>query len=1041
MPSPVPLSIHLLGGFRVCVDNCWVAESAWRQKRVAAILKLLALEPSHRLHRERVRDILWPDLDRESQANNLRYSLHQARKRLEEAWATPGTFLFREGDLLVLGADDTVWVDVLAFEQTVADAWRLDDLALYERAAELYSGDLLPEDMYDDWLDGRRAALRTSYLALLARLGRRLREHGQPDRAIETFQRLVAAEPTQEEAHVALMQLHALAGRTRQAVAQYDRLSEVLERELGAEPEFITRALLKAIQDGHFSATPAPITSFRSATEPAQLVPTNLPSPVSGLVGREREIAEVRLILSSSRLITLTGPGGIGKTRLSIAVGHQVRDRFDDGVFFVPLAPVRDVELVISSIAKALNAREIAGESLIDTLKTFSRFKRMLLVLDNFEHVVGAAPLVTELLEAAPEMKVLVTSRMRLRLRGEREYHVPPLNLPGDGGINTSTSVAEYSAVSLFVQTAQEVRPDFRVVDDNALAVATICRRLDGLPLAIELAAARMRVLPLQAILGRLEHPLSLLTGGSRDLPERQQTIRNTVKWSYDLLQSDEQQLLQRLSVFAGGWSLEAAETVAIPIAVGDVDVLDGLTGLVEASLVTHRTQPDGETRYGMLEIIREYALEQLVSVGNLPDARQRHAEHVAEFVEFRELLLFGPRQIETLDELEREHDNIRAALTWFHATEQACNGLALAGRLWRFWWLHGHFEEGQAWYERLRVLPDQDVPDKIRATALTGAGAMAELQHDLRSGVAFHEEAISIWLDLEPREQWLACWSFASLGSTYMNHGDYDLAERSYQDGLRLARKLNEPRVIALATGAVGLAFALRGRDDEALAFWEEALTFSRRGGEPFMVAFCTGNTGAILINKGDFERGKPLAEESIGLNRRLGNRAHVSSGLFMLSKVDLQQGDVESALQRIKEGMDLAREAGMSTEYYGGVLALGDALSQTGDHDGAIRCYQEGLQFVRQVVDPLLSIGFLIGYAKIFVDRGLPERAVTLVAAVSCLMTMADVALEQVEQADVEHVLARGREVLPAEAFAAAWECGCAMTLEEAIEYVLAG
>lgn len=650
---------------------------------------------------------------------------------------------------------------------------------------ELYAGDLVPEDPYEEWITSRKTALWASFLTLLTRAGRRAQEQGQANRVIEIFQRLVTVEPVQEDAHVALMQLYALNGQSRQALAQYDRLVDILDRDLDAEPERITRALMEAIRDGLY---PGKIDeSSLTAIAPA-VVTSNLPSPVGPFVGRDREIIETRQMLSSSRLVTLTDPGGIGKTRLSIAVGHELLDSFEHGVYFVPLAPIRDPGLVVAAVAKALDVREVAGGSLVDTVKTFLRSKRLLLILDNFEHVTEVAPKVTELLEHAPGVKALVTSRMRLRLRGEQEYEVSPLLLP-EHEKQTGVEVAAYSSVTLFSQMARQVRPDFQVVDDNASAVAAICRRLDGLPLAIELAAARTKVLSPQAILGRLDHPLTFLTGGSRDLPERQQTIRGTVEWSYDLLRPDEQWLLRRLSVFSGGWTLEAVEQVAQGVDQRGMDVLEGLTALVDASLVTHRTQSEGETRYGMLEVIREYALEQLDSVGDVSRTRQRHAQYVVGFVEPLEPQLFRAAQTEALEALEREHDNIRAALAWFVETEDAAAGLALSGRMWRFWWFHGHLDEGRRWYEQLFRLPQHDVSAKSRATALTGAGILAERQYDGDAAAALHEEALSIWSDFPLSERHMACWSLTSLGNTRYFKGDYGSAELLLDEALQLAR------------------------------------------------------------------------------------------------------------------------------------------------------------------------------------------------------------------------------------------------------------
>ncbi|CAN5188632.1 BTAD domain-containing putative transcriptional regulator [soil metagenome] len=928
----------------------------------------------------------------------------------------------------MLGAEESIWVDVAAFEGAVADAWRLDDVTSYEQAVDLYAGDLLPEDPYEEWITGRRTSLRASFLTLLTRAGRRAQEQGQVNRAIEIFQWLVAGEPVQEDAHVALMQLYALNGQRRQALAQYDQLVEILERELEAEPERITRALMEAIRDGLYpgKVNETPLTAAVTLT-------SNLPTPVGLLVGREREIAETRQMLSSSRLVTLTGPGGIGKTRLSIAVGHELRGSFEHGVSFVPLASIRDPGLVVAAVAKALDVREVAGDTLVDTVKTFLRSRRLLLVLDNFEHVTEAAPQVTELLEHASGVKALVTSRVRLRLRGEQEYEVSPLLMP-EYGKQTGVEVAAYSSVTLFSQIARQARPDFQLVDANATIVASICRRLDGLPLAIELAAARTKVLSPHAILNRLDHPLTFLTGGSRDLPVRQQTIRDTVQWSYDLLRPDEQWLLRRLSVFAGGWTLEAAEQIA-----HGMDVLEGLTALVDASLVTHRTPAEGETRYGMLEVIREYALEQAQATGELDQARLRHAAYVSGLAAAVEPLLFGSKQIETLDLLEVEQANIRLALTWYVENEDAHAGLELAGRLWRFWWLHGHWTEARDWYDNLFAFGLEDIPLKVHATALTGAGAIAERQHDLTAATAWHEEALSTWLDLPLPDRGMACWSLVSLGATNWLRGNYEHADPLFEEALQLAQRLDDPKLIAVACAGIGLNAAVRGRVGQAIAVWERALDNLKEDGDSFIVAQCTCNIGVMLNSEGDYERGKLLIEEGITLNRRVGNKYDLAIGLGNLAWVELVLGRVDVALTYIEETVSIARDLGDQRTLAGGMSTWGDACYRLGDLESSERHYREGMTAVRSVGDPPAAVDLLIGFGMLCTDLGQVERAVRLAAAVLRVETGVGIALDQLQRADIEEILDRGRQALPEDTFAAAWECGNAMTLDAAIEHVL--
>src|SRR6266516_2111363 len=466
--------------------------------------------------------------------------------------------------------------------------------------------------------------------------------------------------------------------------------------------------------------------------------PNNLPVPSTVLIGREREVATVAHLLRREdvRLLTLTGPGGIGKTRLGLQVAAELSELFTEGVYFVNLAPIRDPEFVVPTIAQTLDVKETADQTLLDHLSAFLREKRLLLLLDNFEQVVDAARQVAALLAACPKLKIVVTSRMTLHVQAEHEYAVPPLALPDPKRLPDLAALSQYEAVALFIARAQAVKPDSQLTNANASAIAEICVRLEGLPLAIELAAARIKLLPPQALLGRLGQRLTVLTGGARDAPARQQTLCNTIAWSYNLLDATEQRLFRWLSVFVGGCTLEAVEAVCafLDISTEAVWVLEGVASLIDKSFLQQKEQEDGEPRFVMLETLREYGLEALAASGEMESTRQAHATYYLRFSQEAEPKLPGPQQVMWLERLAQEHDNLRAALRWL--VEQGESGqpesqekaLRLGTALRWFWSVRGHVVEGCHWLERALAKSDGLAVD-IRGAAIDSAGMLAYAQ------------------------------------------------------------------------------------------------------------------------------------------------------------------------------------------------------------------------------------------------------------------------------------------------------------------------
>jgi predicted ATPase/class 3 adenylate cyclase len=546
----------------------------------------------------------------------------------------------------------------------------------------------------------------------------------------------------------------------------------------------------------------------------------NLPIQPTPLLGRESEVAEITDLLRSEdvRSLTLTGTGGTGKTRLALQSAAELIDEFEDGVFFVALAPISDSGLVASTVAGTLSVSESAGRALEEDLRDYLSNKELLLILDNFEQVVDAAPLVGELLSGCPGLKVLATSRTPLRIYGEHEYAVRPLEVVDPGHLPPIETLRQNEAIRLFTERAHAAKTDFSLTNENAPAVAEICARLDGLPLAIELAAARMKLLSPQAICSRLGDPLKFLTGGARDLPERQRTLRGAIAWSHALLDEGEQALFARLSVFSGGCALEAVE--AICDAEGDlsIDVLEGLSSLVDKSILRQEERVEEEPRFAMLETLREYARERLEASGNAEKTRRLHAGYFLALAERGESKRREPEEAAWLEHLDVEHDNMRAALSWTLESEEAELGLRLAGTLWRFWWMRGHYDEGRRWLEEA-LAKDGGAP-VARTKALEAVGWLADDQGDIDRAVAAAEEGLRISARAQIPSRVTASF-LRMLGSAAYVRGDHDQAARLYEDSLTLSREAGDERSVASSLLQLGNVSGDRGDHEEAKKFY----------------------------------------------------------------------------------------------------------------------------------------------------------------------------------------------------------------------------
>lgn len=651
----------------------------------------------------------------------------------------------------------------------------------------------------------------------------------------------------------------------------------------------------------------------RTRKEPLPLVPlpdrersgSALPAPLTSFVGRDHDTAAIASLLRQDevRLVTLTGPGGVGKTRLALRIAGDLTAAFREGVAFVPLASVADPDLVPAAIASALGVRDAAGGSLVDRLAAFLRERSLLLVVDNFEHLVTAAPLLTDLLAAAPRLTVLVTSRGVLGLSGECPYPVPPLALPGREtsderrereGQSLVARLSSFDAVRLFVARAAAARPGFTLDADNAAAVAEVCRRLDGLPLALELAAARLRVLPPGALLDRLDHRLAILTGGARDQPARLRTLRDAIAWSHDLLTPADQSLFARLAVFTGGFGLDGSAAVAGDPTTTDLEILDGVARLVDASLVRQVGEQAGEPRFGMLETIREYGLERLAASGEEPEVRRRHAAWCLALVEQEDASIWsGSDQARRLDRQAAELANLRAALAWLDQTGDADGVLRLAGALSYFWYQRGSRAEARAWLARGLAMSGTD-PTVARANGLFALGAHRGTMGE-SGAIDLLFESLALQRSLND-ERGIAL-TLLFLGATFVENEDLDRAVPLLDEAAARFEALGNLLGVDFVRVQFGMVALASGDGLRAEALLVEALAQFRQLGQKFGIAICLGNLGIVLEDRGDLASAATYYAERLDLGDDYGYPENVVDALAGAGKLAAAGGRQESA------------------------------------------------------------------------------------------------------------------------------------------------
>ncbi|MCC6179831.1 MAG: tetratricopeptide repeat protein [Chloroflexi bacterium] len=772
-----------------------------------------------------------------------------------------------------------------------------------------------------------------------------------------------------------------------------------------------------------------------------------LPSQPTPLVGRQSEVEDVCALLARDdiRLVTLTGPGGVGKTRVGVEAAARRADHLGDGVAFVDTALIDDPALFMPTLAGALGVCDTGRRPLVEVLVDYLHEQHLLLLLDSFERVLPAATTVADLLAACPHVRILVTSRAPLRIRGEHEYAVPPLALPESGPPVTVEELSAIPSVSLFVQRATDVRADFALTDANASAVAAICRRLDGLPLAIELAAARVKLLPPQAMLRRLDRSLAFLAGGARDSPIRHRTLRATIAWSYDLLGDDERRLFRRLSVFVGGCTLEAAQAVGVgadayvdqPAPAVSPGCLEQIASLVDFSLLRQVDGPGGEPRYTMLDTVREHGLEQLALAGEEASARRDHLAWCAAFVEDAEARVRGPSGPEWLDRLTAELDNVRAALGWSLADSEGAGthvGLRLAGAFFAFWYFRDHLDEGRRWLERVLaadgdgMLTDDFVDGEAGGS---GAGTAAS------PALADHE---GWWFAIDPRVKALIC-----LCNLCQKLGRLWDAESAIVEAIARAHRIRDELGKARAT--VWLAIVARSSGDygRAVSLFEDGLATFRRLDHAYGVWWALDQLGETVMRTGEYARARQLLEECVAVAESIGSLWGVADSRNRLGMVIFRQGDLDRATTLLEESLAAYAEL-RAHGHHTCLLDLGSVALARNDAGRAAEYFSRSLTRCHEIGDRYNIARSFEGLAQVASAPDLagqvrrPHEAARLLGAAAALRAEINFAVAPVERPAVDEAEAKVRAVLGDAAYDACWSEGRGRSLDQAVQHTTA-
>jgi predicted ATPase/DNA-binding SARP family transcriptional activator len=946
----------LLGPASIEFDGRIIPVLEWTRRAARSLLFMLLGTPGHRVSRDLAFETLWPDLEPESAANALYKTIHWLRRELEPqlAGGRSSTYLVLSADFIALAPGLEIWSDAEQFERwimTRSNSPEARRVAL-RHSLQLYRGDFLADEPFLDWPAARRESLNQLWQRGVLEIAVLDREAGESDLALPLLEMLVERDPLLESAHQELILCHLASGRRDAAQRAYDRCTRLLREELDIEPDERTKSLLLA---------------------PAQVeapVRRQLPVAPLAIVGREHELDRIETLFGDERcrLVSLTGPGGVGKTRLAIETGWQLISSFDDGTIFIPLAAVRDLAQLEFAVAAALGLRIVDHELNGERIGAAIDGRSLLLILDNAEQIIEqVASFTSGLLAASRTVRVLVTSRERLRIRGEYEVAVPPLTVPGAD--RSARSISSADSVVLFTNLMRMQNPDFAITTDNAATIARICARLDGLPLSLELAASRARRMRPEALLAALEDPLETLTSGARDLPDRHRSLREAIAWSYDLLTAEEQRTFRSVAVFSGGTTEEAIEYL-FPGASRSFE------SLAEKSLAVW-TDTEQEPRLSMMETVREFAEDRAIVAGEWADLQERHARWVAEGAELAGAAYYSPNQTAWARRIELELPNIRAALEWAFARGETAIASTIVANITLFMELRGYYSEGREWTRRALQMPN--IEPRARIRLLHSFTFLNFRLADYAAGDVSFREAVALAEEIGAEDLLAIVLNNMSRSPWYRAQGDQ--TQPMLERALELHRRHNDKHGETISTKGLGTIAALRGNYELALELDLKSIELARESRIPSLYLYMIANYSVELAVGGFIEQAEPWFEEARRMAQEVQDPTIEASVLHGLGLLAGFRGDFETSLSRFRRVVDINRRTGYRQGYALGLHELGRLEWRRGNLSEAAKYLRDGIEvFITDGIDRW-TIELVDSVAALLLSSGRGEIAARLV------------------------------------------------------------